>query len=280
VKKRFLFVLPSLDPGGAERNIVSLASHISRWDTVDLAVIRMKGELLDKIPANVQIHDLGSPLKVFYKLPFLVNKLQPFAVLSTIWDLNFIIAILKPFFPANTRLVFREAILPNAHFSEKYYRYPFHIIYGRLYRRAHAVVALSKEMRSVLITKYLLDAEKVHVIYNAVSNDRISDLKSGITMDSGDGCINILSIGRLEHQKGFDNLIKAFHLVSKECSCLQLMIVGNGSERKTLGNLIKSLGVEDRVRLLGQRANPFATVNNLTILFSWSTATCSVSTVR
>ena len=45
--KRFLFVLPSLDPGGAERNIVALASHMSRWAKVDLAVVRLKGELRD-----------------------------------------------------------------------------------------------------------------------------------------------------------------------------------------------------------------------------------------
>ena len=263
--KRFLFVLPSLDPGGAERNIVTLASYVSRWAKVDLAVVRMRGELLDDVPDCVQIHDLGSPLKVFYKLPLLVRELQPAAVLSTIWDLSFVIALLQPFFPSNTRLIFREAITPYAHFGEKFYRYPFHVVYGLLYRRAYAVIVLSEEMRRVLVEKYSLDPVKVHLIHNAVSTDRRSSLCNGKILTDGDGVIKILSIGRLEHQKGFDGLIKAFGIVSREYPLLQLTIAGEGGKRRMLEKLIRTLGVEGRVQLPGQCANPFSFADKMTI---------------
>lgn len=263
--KRFLFVLPSLDPGGAERNIVTLASHLSLWARVDLAVVRMRGELLDNIPDNIQVHDLGSTRKVFYRLPLLVKELHPFAVLSTIWDLNIIIALMRPLFPADTRLIFREAIIPSAHFGEKIYRYPFHKLYARLYRRAHTVIVLSKEMRRVLVENYLLDPEKVRVVYNAVSTDRLTALRKGNSLDSGDGTITILSVGRLERQKGFDNLVRAFHVVNREFPFLQLKIAGEGGERRALEKLIQTLGLEDRVQLPGQCTNPFSGVDKKTI---------------
>ena len=60
---------------------------------------------------------------------------------------------------------------------------------------------------------------------------------------------NIITVGRLEKVKGYDDLIKLFSkLDNKEWT---LSIVGTGNEYNNLKNLIKELNMEDNIKLLG-----------------------------
>jgi len=63
----------------------------------------------------------------------------------------------------------------------------------------------------------------------------------------------ILSVGRLVKFKGFDLLIKAFSDISKKISNLDLVIIGKGPKEQELRSLIKSLDIENRVYLLGEK---------------------------
>jgi glycosyltransferase involved in cell wall biosynthesis len=55
------------------------------------------------------------------------------------------------------------------------------------------------------------------------------------------------AIGRLERQKGFDELIRALALIEE----VTLVLIGDGSERRSLEELADSVGVADRVVWLG-----------------------------
>ena len=59
----------------------------------------------------------------------------------------------------------------------------------------------------------------------------------------------LVAVGRLGRMKGFDLLIDAFAAVEKG----KLEIVGDGPEREALQQQISALGLDDRVRLLGER---------------------------
>lgn len=63
-----------------------------------------------------------------------------------------------------------------------------------------------------------------------------------------------ISVGRLTKQKGYDLLINAFYLFSKDNTDWTLDIVGEGEEEKTLSELIEKLKLKDRIRI-----NPFST---------------------
>lgn len=64
---------------------------------------------------------------------------------------------------------------------------------------------------------------------------------------------NIISVGRLEAVKGMDDLISVFSLICKSYPEWKLNIVGDGSEREKLENLIKEYNLEDRVILHGYK---------------------------
>ncbi|WP_275829373.1 glycosyltransferase [Roseisolibacter sp. H3M3-2] len=58
--------------------------------------------------------------------------------------------------------------------------------------------------------------------------------------------------GFLVPQKGFDDLLRAFHVVAAAEPAACLRIVGDGPERGTLARLAAELGIADRVEWLGQ----------------------------
>ena len=61
--------------------------------------------------------------------------------------------------------------------------------------------------------------------------------------------------GRLSAEKGFDLLIRAVHQLACDGLDADLVVVGEGDERPRLEGLIAELGMGDRVRLLGYRAD-------------------------
>ena len=63
----------------------------------------------------------------------------------------------------------------------------------------------------------------------------------------------LLSVGRLEPQKGFDVLLRAMAIVRGRVPEARLSIAGEGGERAALEDLIDTLGLEENVTLLGRR---------------------------
>ena len=67
----------------------------------------------------------------------------------------------------------------------------------------------------------------------------------------------ILSIGRLNHQKAHDVLLRAFaHFAAKQPDW-RLAIMGEGPEEMGLRELASRLGIADKVDWLGRRDNPY-----------------------
>ena len=61
------------------------------------------------------------------------------------------------------------------------------------------------------------------------------------------------ALGRLSAEKGFDILIRAVDRLLKKGLQLQLLIAGEGVEQNALATLIRELGRENEIRLLGYR---------------------------
>ena len=73
--------------------------------------------------------------------------------------------------------------------------------------------------------------------------------------------LKLLSIGRLEYQKGFDLAIEAASILAKKINYIWI-ILGEGSLRKDLEERINKYGLEKNVLLLGTRKNPYVYIKN------------------
>jgi glycosyltransferase involved in cell wall biosynthesis len=116
---------------------------------------------------------------------------------------------------------------------------------SRVYREADAVVAVSEGVKAGLASHYGIDAGAISVIPNHVSNDAVA-----AALPAGPGDPAIIAAGRLHYQKGFPALVRAYALIADAVE-EDLVILGEGEDRKALEEEIRGLGLESRVHLPG-----------------------------
>jgi glycosyltransferase involved in cell wall biosynthesis len=88
-------------------------------------------------------------------------------------------------------------------------------------------------------------------VFSPVSESVKSDLRRRLGLPSG---LLVIFTGRLVHRKGVDVLLEAWSLCHQAADAA-LLIAGAGSERDNLLAQARGLGVESRVRFLGELAD-------------------------
>ncbi|MEE9326528.1 MAG: glycosyltransferase family 4 protein [Cocleimonas sp.] len=128
----------------------------------------------------------------------------------------------------------------------------YKFLYPFLYPRAKKVIACSKAMEERLVDLY--DLKNSGTIYNSVDIDLVLEKSKETIKETRP---YILSVGRLVTVKGFDLLIEAYSKSTAK-EKLDLIICGEGEERKVLQALIDKRGLTNNVTLIGSVENPFA----------------------
>jgi glycosyltransferase involved in cell wall biosynthesis len=125
----------------------------------------------------------------------------------------------------------------------------------RLLARFPRVIAVSSEIRAALVAAGAKH-DRVVVVLNGI--DPIAFTRNRGQRDAartrlglGSHDVVIGAVGRLEPQKGFTTLIRAFARISQEIREAQLVIAGEGSLRTALEQEIAALKLEDRCHLVG-----------------------------
>ena len=100
---------------------------------------------------------------------------------------------------------------------------------------------VSKELADFYTPK--LENTKVLYIPNFIDNlpDKKCNLKS----------TQLISVGRLDKIKGFDDLIDIFSILHKKHPDIVLHIVGDGPQKQSLQNKINQLNLQDKIHLCG-----------------------------
>ncbi len=130
------------------------------------------------------------------------------------------------------------------------------------YRRADAIIAVSRGIGSDVLAETGIDAGKLFVLPNPVIDDRIFAMGREAVPHpwlAENEIPVIIGVGRLARQKDFPTLIQAFARVRRDRAC-RLILLGEGKERENLSQLAESLGIGADVDLPGYTENPFAFV--------------------
>lgn len=126
--------------------------------------------------------------------------------------------------------------------------------------RADFVIANAPGVAADLVEHAHIAAAKIRVVDNPTVAASIQGLALAKIEEDwfADSTVPvILSAGRLRKQKDFETLLRAFALVRVKQAC-RLVILGEGSERRRLEELIEQLGLRGEALLPGHRPNPFA----------------------
>lgn len=105
---------------------------------------------------------------------------------------------------------------------------------------------------------------RVRTSYNLVDVAEIRSASRGPLLEPLPPHPFILAAGRLNHQKGFDLLVRAYAVLGSGVAH-DLVILGDGPRRTHLERLARDLGVAERVRFLHFQHNPYAWMSRSTI---------------
>ncbi|WP_283403314.1 glycosyltransferase family 4 protein [Halorubrum sp. DM2] len=119
-------------------------------------------------------------------------------------------------------------------------------------RSASIVVTVSSYTKNKLV-EIGVPAEKIHIIYNGVKpSDFETDEIHPVIEREGLSSDNILlTVSRLESRKGHDTVIRALPNILKDQPDTTYLIAGTGSEKESLRELAKEIGVYDHIFFLG-----------------------------
>lgn len=126
-----------------------------------------------------------------------------------------------------------------------------------LYNKCDKIIACSEEIKHKIQTISYSSSKKAVCIYNPYAFDKIKRLGEENVEDVDFSLPTIVSHGRLEQVKNYVSLIRAFSVAKKEVADLQLIIIGEGAERKNLEEEIDRLKLKESAKLIGFRENPF-----------------------
>ena len=120
-----------------------------------------------------------------------------------------------------------------------------------LYRLPARVIAVSEGVKRGLAPICRLPTERISFIPNPIIVKNAQDAARETTPPLPERYV--LGVGRLEPQKGFERLLRAFHRLDRPA--LHLAILGEGAERTDLLRLACELGLETRLHLPGRVAD-------------------------
>ena len=251
-KINLIFFIPRFILGGEGKSITSLCKNIDK-KKFNISIICMRRCFYKK--------ELGKFCKI-YELPinralFAQNKIKDIIkktidgskkniFISSLFYSNALSAIFQKKYK-NLKFLFME----RTAFKELYGYFGFNdfvkkniikIILKLFYKKADIVIANSKKVAAEI--KNFSNVNATH-IYPGSFNKVLKEKKDI------NNPLKIISIGRLTEEKGFDILIDGIKNIDK--NKYNLSIIGDGYLKQKIYDLIKKNGLENNVKLLGQK---------------------------
>ncbi|MBI5987097.1 glycosyltransferase [Clostridium perfringens] len=297
MKKKLLFVINNLNCGGAEKALISLLETIdySRFD-IDLLLFKQEGIFMSKIPEEVNLLSEPECYKYFdmsIKIALLelikkgridiaiarllfgyvfktekskvIGEQKVWKYLSAVFsrlDTEYDVAIgyleKNPIYFCVDKVKAKKKIGWIHNDYEKLGMDKN--IDNKYFNNLDYIFTVSEECLNILKNIFPQYNDKFKLMHNIVSAKTIRKLSLEEISDvkfSGEN-INIVSVGRLNYQKGFEMAIEACSILKEKGYKIKWNIVGEGEERSNLERLIKKFNIEDEFKLLGIRENPYS----------------------
>lgn len=252
---RVLHVVATLDPAGAERQLVHLCRRLDPRRFAPAVCCLTRGGPLQPLlaHANIPVHILHKrsrwDLAVLLRLARLIRRFRPH--------------ILHTWLPtANTlgRLAGVACGVPVLVASERAadaWKGPLRRFADRiLQHQTRRIICNADAVRRFLINHARLDPRKLVVIRNGLDLAEFdAAARAGLDAPVPPAPPGPLvgAVARLEPQKGLAHLIDAFALLPPACDSAQLWIAGAGPERNPLTRRARAHGLAQRIHFLGLR---------------------------
>ena len=220
---KLLFVITSLENGGAERVCASLANYFSAEHEVE--ILYFSGEIFYEISSKVKLNKFSRNSRI----PRLAAKLL--AIRKRAKDADCVISFMDS---TNILSIIATAFLGRKLIISEHSAHDFVGLKWRVLRRifypfASALTVLSKSDFS-----YYSFVKNKAIIYNpSIFKPSFGGQKEKL----------IIFVGRLEYVKGCDIFLRALALLKLDD--FKVLVLGGGSQKKSLQSLSEKLGLKN-----------------------------------
>lgn len=254
---RLAFLLPDMKGGGAERVALTLIrDFVARGYSVDLLLMDACGDLLQLLPQQVRVTDLGAKRvrNVVGPLARYLKQQRPDALQVSMWPLTVAAIVARALSRSSTRLVVSDHAALSKQYGARglwhrqFLKWTIRLFYP--FADARVVVAAGTAEDISMLSG--LPQNVFEVIHNPIDPAVPKTLDPEIERLWGGSGYRILNVGRMDPQKNQILLLDAFARLSAKCEA-RLLILGEGRLRAELERRIAELGIADRVTLPGFR---------------------------
>ena len=244
VKPHILFTIPTLRMGGSERVLVNLANHWAKQKKFSITILSHDD------PQNEPFYAVYSSIRVLKTGCWKKGKKWriPSHVRRSIRDLN--PDLIVSFIVSNSMLTFLGSLFSGVPLiacersDPQVIQNPLVKFLRNLFYRFSSHITAQTDRAKASFPPYV--RSKTTVIPNPIV---LGDVRRGAPSKT------IIAAGRLSKEKNYASLIRAFRLVAQKNPEWNLVIWGEGPERKRLESIIKEEHLESRVSLPGRTKN-------------------------
>lgn len=263
---KIAFLINSLTSGGAEKIVLTIINKLQK-ENYDVELICLEKNDFYDLQKDIKIKYLtdnagkSNGIKKLLEIPFLAYKLKKYIqqnqieiIQSHLYRANYI-NVLSNIFGAK-----HESQIVNHGIAS---RYKIKGLLGRinlllikyLYKKANTIVSISKEMQNDLNNLFVFKNKQL-VINNPYDIETINLLK---IQEITDFIFNpdkkyLITMGRLITLKRYDDVINSLKKLPEN---IELILLGDGEEKKNLEILSENLGIQHRTHFMGNIQNPF-----------------------
>lgn len=196
---------------------------------------------------NLCLSSILSFIKEYFVVANTIKNFQPNVILSVDLHCNILALTNKWLSHGTTKMI----ISTHIYLSETIYkkastalRIVLEKLINFLYNRADFLIAISNGIKKDLI-QYFHIKKKINVIFNGID---VVNIKKNHSKNNKN---RILTVGRLDPQKDFITLIRAFSCLVRDIPDARLTIVGDGTQKDVLIKLVHDLKLQKQVIFRG-----------------------------
>jgi len=268
MKKKIVFVLPRLGGGGAQRVIATLLNNLDKEKyEIFLVLFDSKGDYQEYLSSYVKVINLNTKRLRNSIIPLFstLYEIKPDILFSTMREISILLISFKWLLPSKTRLICREMNTPSESIKNFKYASFFTWFYKNYYKYADLIICQSKYMLNDLKDNFNIPEKKLIQIYNPVDSEYIINNffgESKCPFSTKSERINIVAIGRLIDQKGFDRLIDSIPQLLLKYPDANLWILGKGNLKIELVQQVEKLNLMKSIHFVEHQKNPFEWLRN------------------
>lgn len=255
---KVLHIISSLKVGGAESLLVQLIPALEKKGFENHVIYFHEGPNADKLrDAGVKVYRIwGKFWKYdsffFIKLYKLIKQIRPSYIHTHLWFANVVSSLFGYFF--KIPVVHTLHLISNS--EQKGSLNFFRTVVDRfIFKLPNKFVLVNQDMAGQFSKHYaFVPAKKVNVILNGIDVESVRSQGLSSMLPKKEGLFTFGSVGRLIERKNFAGLINAFACLDKINGASRLLIIGHGPQKQDLQELIFSLRLEDKVKIISDNS--------------------------